>query len=123
MGGAGTTRQLKIIIGTQEYAETHNDGIPLVPLTYALEQNYPNPFNPNTTIRYQLSKRSVTVMEVFNLLGQRVKTLVNAEQVTGTYAVVWDGRNDAGYSVASGTYLYRLRAGDFVATRKLLLMR
>ncbi len=122
-GGAGTTRQLKIIIGTQEYAETHNDGIPLVPLTYALEQNYPNPFNPNTTIRYQLSKRSVTVMEVFNLLGQRVKTLVNAEQVTGTYAVVWDGRNDAGYSVASGTYLYRLRAGDFVATRKLLLMR
>jgi FlgD Ig-like domain len=123
MGSAGTIRLLKIIIGTQEYAETHNDGISLVPLTYALEQNYPNPFNPNTTIRYQLSKRSVAVMEVFNILGQRVKTLVDAEQVTGTYAVVWDGRNDAGYRVASGAYVYRLRAGTFVATRKLVLLR
>jgi hypothetical protein len=126
---AAPVKRLKIILGTQEYAESHNEGIPLVPLAYALEQNYPNPFSlaaankPATTIRYQLSKRSPVVLEIYNVLGQRLRTLVNGVQNTGPYAVSWDGLDETGRAVASGVYLYRLRAGEFIATRKLVLTR
>ncbi|MBI4548287.1 MAG: T9SS type A sorting domain-containing protein, partial [Ignavibacteriae bacterium] len=122
LGEAHSKRSFKVIIGTQEYAERQSEGIPLVPFEYALEQNYPNPFNPETRIRYQLSKRSHVVLEIYNLLGQRIRTLVDEEQRTGVHAVVWTGINDIGYSVASGVYIYRLRAGDFISNRKLLLI-
>lgn len=118
-----TPRRLKLIIGTEKYANEQSEGIPLVPVAYALHQNYPNPFNPTTTIRYQVSKRGGVVLEIFNLLGQHVKTLVNEEQVTGTYTVSWRGENVNGIPVASGVYVYRLRAGDFVASRKMLILR
>ncbi len=118
-----SVRSLRAILGTKKYAEEHSGGIPLVPIAYALEQNYPNPFNPSTTIRYQLSHRSAVALEVFNILGQRVRTLVNAEQVTGFYSVLWKGDNDYGIPVASGMYVYRLHAGEFVASRKLMLLR
>ncbi len=120
---ARSSRSLKLIIGTEQFAELHSGGIPLVPLSYALDQNYPNPFNPATTIRYQLSKRSRVNLEVFDLLGRKVKTLVREEQVTGVHTVQWNGTNDAGTPVASGMYVVRLRAGEFVAPRKMLLLR
>lgn len=120
---ATEVKHLKLIIGTREYAEGHSNGIPLAPVAYALEQNYPNPFNPTTTIRYQLSKRGDVVLEVYNLLGQKVRTLVQREQLTGAHTVQWRGDDDRGLSVASGVYIYRLRAGDFTASRKLLLLR
>lgn len=120
---AHSSRWLKILIGTTSFAEAHSGGIPLVPLAYALEQNFPNPFNPSTTIRYQLSKKSNVRLEVFNLLGQLVKTLVRGEQVTGTYSVRWNGDNTNGLPVASGMYIYRLRAGDYAASRKMMLAR
>lgn len=123
LDGTSSARSLKIILGTPAYAAGNSEGIPLVPVAYALEQNYPNPFNPTTTIRYQLSKRSEVRLEIYDLLGRRVKTLVNGEQVTGGYSVLWKSDNDAGDTVASGVYIYRLRAGDFVQSRKLLLLR
>ncbi len=131
LGEAFHKRSLRVIVGTKEFAEQHSSGIPLVPLSYALEQNYPNPFNPTTNIRYQLSKRSNIHLEIFDLLGKRVKTLVNATQLTGVYTIEWDATNDAGASVASGMYLYRLRAenvspedgAEYVASRKLLIVR
>jgi len=123
LGNGGAVRSLKLIIGTKTYAEGHRGGIPLIPLENALEQNYPNPFNPETRIQYQLSKRSDVVLEVHNLLGQHVRTLVREEQLTGSFAVVWNGVNDSGTPAASGVYIYRLRAGDYVAARKLLLVR
>jgi flagellar hook assembly protein FlgD len=89
----------------------------------ALEQNYPNPFNPETRIQYQLGKRSGVVLEIYNLMGQRIRTLVREEQLTGRYSVVWNGANDAGIPAASGVYIYRLRAGAYAASRKLLLVR
>lgn len=122
-GEAQSVRSLKVLIGTEEFAATHSGGIPLVPLAYALDQNFPNPFNPSTSIRYQLSKKGRVVLQVFNVLGQLVKTLVHGEQVTGTYTVQWNGENDGGFPAASGMYVYRLRAGEFTASRKMILVR
>ena len=116
-------RYYKVIIGTESFAAKESQGIPLQPVTYALEQNYPNPFNPSTTIRYALAKKTDVTLEVFNTLGQRVRTLVEAAQTTGQYAVTWDGTSDGGAHVASGVYFYRLRTGEFTAVRKLAMIR
>jgi len=124
-----SVKRLKIILGTKEYAASHNEGIPLVPLAYALEQNYPNPFSAvaasklETMIRYQLSRRGPVVLEIYNVLGQKLRTLVNDVQNTGPHTVSWDGLDEARHAVASGVYIYRLRAGEFAAARKLVLTR
>ncbi len=98
-------------------------GIELIPEEFALLQNYPNPFNPTTTIKYGL-KNSVDVkLTIYNLVGQEVRTLVNNRQDAGYKTVVWDGLNSRGSRVASGIYIYRLQAGDFVQARKMILMK
>jgi photosystem II stability/assembly factor-like uncharacterized protein len=86
--------------------------------SYALCQNYPNPFNPNTTIKFELSQKSQVSLKVFNALGQLVTTLVNGEQEAGYHEVKFNGSN-----LASGVYFYRIQAGDFVATKRLLLLK
>lgn len=91
---------------------------PNVPKEFSLEQNYPNPFNPSTVIRYDLPRGARVSLEVFNATGQRVGILVDAEQGAGTHEVRFEG---AGLS--SGTYFYRLHAGDFVQTKKAVLVR
>ncbi len=116
-------RHFSVIVGTKAFAEQHNNEIPLTPLADVLEQNYPNPFNPETVLGYQLSRRSRVVLEVYDGLGRRVRTLVDAEQPTGRHEVVWDGRDDGGHAVASGMYFYRLQAGSFNATRAMILLR
>jgi hypothetical protein len=83
-----------------------------------LEQNYPNPFNPSTTIRYGLPNRSHVTLTVFNTLGQQVAQLVNAEMDAGYHEATFDAKG-----LASGVYFYRIKAGDFVQTRKLLLQK
>ena len=91
---------------------------------FRLFQNYPNPFNPTTTIRYALPGSVPVELTVYNLLGQKVRTLVHRRQPAGRYQVQWDGRDDQGKPVASGVYLYRLRAGsDFTRTKTMLLLR
>ncbi len=99
---------------------------PGLPTQFNLAQNYPNPFNPSTIINYSVpsSTNSVNVvLEVFNLLGQKVRTLVNEPKPSGSHGVQWDGKNDAGELLASGVYVYRLRAGDFVASKKMAFVR
>jgi len=99
------------------------------PVRFALHQNYPNPFNPSTTIGYELPRTSKVELQVYNVIGQRVATLVNEEQQPGHYSVVWNGYNDRGEQVAGGVYFYRLKAGEtnggreFLETKKLLLLR
>jgi hypothetical protein len=94
-----------------------------IPSVFELSQNYPNPFNPATVIRYSLSRRSSVEIIVFNLLGQEVKTLESGLQSAGVYETTWDGTNRTGEKVASGIYFYRIKAGENVETRKMLLLK
>ncbi len=94
-----------------------------VPIAYSLAQNYPNPFNPETQFCYSIPRRSMVRLEIFNLLGERIRTLVNEEGEVGSYKVTWDGKDETGSPVASGVYLYRLRGGGFSSTRKMVLLR
>jgi len=91
---------------------------PEVPTVYALNQNYPNPFNPSTEISFDLPAASHVELTVFNVLGQRVKTLVDADMEAGTHTVTWDA---SPYS--SGVYFYRVSAKDFSMTKKMLLLK
>jgi hypothetical protein len=94
-----------------------------IPLTFELSQNYPNPFNPSTVISYQIPQSEMVTLEIFNTLGQRVRTLVNENQESGRYEVQWDGKNNSGNSLSSGVYLYRLNAGNYIKTLKMILLR
>ena len=89
-----------------------------IPVDYALAQNYPNPFNPVTTIRYALPKSSKVTLMIYNLMGQEVARLVDGKQSAGHHKETWNASN-----ISSGIYLYRLQAGDFVRTRKMVLLK
>ena len=93
------------------------------PRQFALDQNYPNPFNPATTIRYELPQAAQVTLKLYNLLGQEVSTLVNERQEAGFHTILWNGRNGAGRTVASGVYFYRLEAGEFAKVKKMLLVK
>jgi hypothetical protein len=88
-----------------------------VPTEYGLSQNYPNPFNPSTTIAYQIPQESFVELKVYNMLGEEVAMLVSGEKQPGYYQVRWQP------NVPSGVYIYRLRAGNFVQSRKLILLK
>lgn len=95
----------------------------LTPTAYGLAQNYPNPFNPTTTISYDLPQPGKVRLEVYNLLGERVTTLVNAVQEAGFHRVEWNGNDESQTPVAAGVYYYRLYAGDFTSVKKMLFLR
>jgi hypothetical protein len=88
-----------------------------------LSQNYPNPFNPQTTIAFSIRSRGAVSVKVYNVGGERVRTLVDEERAAGSHAVVWDGRNSAGSPVSSGVYFYRLETPGFQQTRKMVLLK
>jgi uncharacterized delta-60 repeat protein len=94
-----------------------------LPEAFALHANVPNPFNPSTTIKYDLAEATEVRVEIFDLLGKHVRTLVNQRQAAGRYAVSWDGRNENGQVVTSGVFIYQLRAGHFAQSRKMMLVR
>ena len=85
--------------------------------------NYPNPFNPSTTIRFSLPVAGRVKVSVFNILGQQIRTLVDAPMEAGFRSVLWDGRNDRGLPVASGVYIVRFQTEKFVKSRKMLLLK
>jgi hypothetical protein len=94
-----------------------------LPEHYELAQNYPNPFNPSTTIKYSVVEPGHVELTVFNVLGQRVKGLVNTDQKAGHYLIIWDGTDNAGDRVATGIYFYRLKTGEFTDSRKMALIK
>ncbi len=94
-----------------------------LPKTYALSQNYPNPFNPETNIGYQLPVDSWVTLNIYNISGQLVRTLVDEKRKAGRYAVTWDGCDSFGKPVSSGIYLYRLQAGGFTQTKRMILIK
>jgi hypothetical protein len=99
------------------------NGLDQIPKEFALHQNYPNPFNPTTTIKYNLKENVDVKLTIYNVLGQEVRTLINRQQEAGYKTVVWDGLNNYGSRAASGVYIYRIEAGDFVQARKMILMK
>ena len=100
---------------------SHDDAS--VPEDFYLYQNYPNPFNPQTTIRFNLARPVQARIIVYNVLGQRVKTLADKMFNAGIHNIVWEGRSDFGHQVSSGLYFYKIEAGNYVQTRKCLLLR
>ncbi|MDP2885528.1 MAG: Ig-like domain-containing protein [Ignavibacteria bacterium] len=94
------------------------------PRDFALAQNYPNPFNPSTAITFELPKTELVTLEIYSVLGEKTRSLVDVVSMgAGRHQVNWDGRDNDGRGVSSGTYLYRLRAGDFVRSRVMILLK
>ncbi|MBN2365365.1 MAG: T9SS type A sorting domain-containing protein [Calditrichaeota bacterium] len=113
MGAYGGHGQQNITVGIKRNTDESQ-----IVKRYQLYQNYPNPFNPTTTIQFDLPKTSEVTLKIFNVLGEEVTTLLSGSLLSGSHSVEWDASN-----LASGVYLYRLQAGDYVETRKMILMR
>ena len=94
-----------------------------IPAAFVLEQNYPNPFNPGTIVKFKVPEKSPVQIVIYNIQGQRIRTLVNSVLDPGVFSVAWDGRSDSGEMVSSGLYIYRMQAGSFVSTQKMMLVR
>ncbi|MDQ7052216.1 MAG: FlgD immunoglobulin-like domain containing protein [candidate division KSB1 bacterium] len=103
--------------------QPENDLDRQIPTQFRLSQNYPNPFNPGTTFSYELPTSEHVSLIIYDITGRRVKTLVNQKQAPGTHTVFWDGTNDGGQRLASGVYFYRLKAGNFLQSRRMVLLR
>ncbi len=93
------------------------------PALFSLKQNFPNPFNPSTMIGFSVPTSGLVTVKVYDILGRSVKTLVNANMTSGNYSVVWDATDDNGKRVSTGVYLYKITAGSFSATKRMLLMK
>jgi len=116
LGGAG----LKKSSASNSFQSTSTD---FVPGAFQLRQNFPNPFNPETQIQFDLPQPARVELNIYNTLGQLVRKLIAADYPSGTFGVTWNGRDDAGRQLPSGIYIYRIKAGDFQAERKLLLLK
>jgi hypothetical protein len=129
---SGNKAQLRLsqaLLSTPGAASVAVKGIdPLLPTSFTLKQNYPNPFNPTTKIQFSVSGmqgaslKDVT-LEIFNVLGQKVKTMMNQKMAPGEYTLEWDATTDAGTRVSSGVYLYRLRVDDQSQTKKMMFLK
>jgi hypothetical protein len=127
---ASSVYELEYVAGElRSFWDTHfpeelgNENEATLPDVFALHQNYPNPFNPVTSIRYDLPVAANVQVDVYSLLGQKVKTLVRGAHQPGFHAVQWNGTNDMGSPVASGMYICRIQADRFNAVKKLILMK
>ena len=96
---------------------------PALPLVTALSGNYPNPFNPTTVIGFDLKEAGVVSLEIFNIRGQKVFVLVNEYMPAGRYKVAWNGVDESGREVSSGVYFYRMRANEFLQTKRMILLK
>jgi hypothetical protein len=118
----GETREFKVIVGTERYARKQSAAA-LTQYETALRGNYPNPFDETTTLEYTLSREREVTMQVYNVLGQRVETLVDSRTSPGLHTVTWDGTNRYGDRVGSGVYFVRMQAGSATETQKVVLVR
>ncbi|MDZ7334377.1 MAG: T9SS type A sorting domain-containing protein, partial [candidate division KSB1 bacterium] len=94
-----------------------------LPKEFALEQNYPNPFNPVTEIIFSVPKTEKVSLVIYDMLGRKVKTLIDKQVQPGVYSVYWDGTDESGVKVATGVYLYRLQARNYSQVRKMVLIK
>ena len=115
--GDGVIRYTSDLISVQENENTE------IPLNYKLCKNYPNPFNPTTNIQYELPQKSDVQISIYDLLGRKVTTLVSEKQDAGKKTVTWNATNDQGKPVSAGVYLYQIRAGEYMQTKKMVLLK
>ena len=95
----------------------------IIPQVYTLHQNYPNPFNPITTLRYDLPLDAFVTLSIYDMLGREVTQLVNTTQDAGYRSIQWNATDTFGKPVSAGVYLYQIRAGEFVQTKKMVLLK
>ena len=112
---------ISILIGVG--VEVFVDDPQITPIEFALHQNYPNPFNPETNIQFDVAEQSHVSVNVFNLVGQKVATLVNRTMDAGIYTIKWTGLNDKGSSLPSGMYFYEMKTSNFHSIKKLVLVK
>ena len=117
------TRRLRVIVGTEAFARTKSEGASLAIEDTKLRANAPNPFTESTTIPYQLAEREAVTIAIYDLLGRRVKTLVDATRKAGVHEVEWTPGQSNRRPLSSGVYFCRMKAGSYAATRKLVLVR
>jgi len=101
----------------------HTDDISVIPVQTEITGNYPNPFNPTTTVKFSLSEASATTIEVYNIKGEKVKTLLNESLLAGNHIVIWNGKNSTDQSVSSGVYFIRMTTDNTVSVRKTMLLK
>ena len=104
-------------------ARTTTSDVKVIPGEFALQQNFPNPFNPSTEIRYDLPEEGFVNLSIYNMMGQKVRTLRSETMQPGYHSMVWDGKNDVGSQVATGMYFYSIHTGSFQATKKMLFLK
>ncbi|NIP44541.1 MAG: T9SS type A sorting domain-containing protein [candidate division Zixibacteria bacterium] len=122
--GATSGPNTDLTLSSSEMAtDAEDDEFLAVPDDYSLNGNYPNPFNPTTSIQFDLPRQSHVTIEIFNLLGQKVARLTDEEYPAGSHKVIWNGMSSNGQSVSSGIYFYRMEAGEFIETKKMLLLK
>jgi hypothetical protein len=112
---------ISVLIGVG--VEVSVDDPQITPIEFALHQNYPNPFNPETNIQFDVAEQSHVSVNVFNLVGQKVATLVNRTMDAGIYTIKWTGLNDKGSSLPSGMYFYEMKTSNFHSIKKLVLVK
>jgi flagellar hook assembly protein FlgD len=117
-----TKMEFKLIVGTKKYVD--GETLKLVPQAFELSQNFPNPFNPSTSISYMIPVGANVRLEIYSVIGQRVRLLDEGYRPPATYSVMWDGRDEIGQTVSSGVYFCRLTAGgNIIRTRRLVMVR
>ena len=94
-----------------------------LPLEFVLHQNYPNPFNPTTQIKYDLPEDMIVTIAIYDVMGRNIRNLMNMSQDAGYHSIQWDAKNDIGEGVAAGMYIYTIQAGEFRATKKMVLLK
>jgi hypothetical protein len=117
-------KDLVFIAGTQEYIDKNSVEYIKIPQNFHLRQNYPNPFNPVTNLVFELPRETNVTVDIYNILGQRIMTLIkNKEYKRGIHKVVWNGRNESEVLCASGVYLFIMHADGKIYTRKGVLTK
>ena len=99
------------------------NSLDVMPSNYFLSQNFPNPFNPVTTLKYDLSEDGLVNITIYDILGNVVNNLINANQSSGYKSIQWDATNNQGEPVSAGVYLYKIQAGEYRATKKMVLLK
>ena len=112
-----------IVLNYVQSTSINETSLSNIPIIISLNQNFPNPFNPITTLRYDLPEQGFVTITIYDMLGREIRSLVSTAQEAGFKSVIWDATNDYGKPVSAGVYLYQIQAGEFVQTKKMVLLK